>query len=96
MGGGYKYLNPSILRRIANWGGQYQSPKRPQTPQRNMGGFSLGVNAEGEDVNAVSQLTDEQIEREVAEAIFDWWISKKSYRKWYADKYLQQELNFGE
>lgn len=61
-----------------------------------MGGFSIGVNAEGEDVNAVSQLTDEQIEREVAEAIFDWWISKKSYRKWYADKYLQRELNFGE
>lgn len=60
-----------------------------------MGGFSAGVNAEGEDVNAESQLTDEQIERKVAEAIFDWWISKKSYRKWYADKYLQQELNFG-
>lgn len=61
-----------------------------------MGGFSVGVNAGGEDVNAESQLTDEQIEREVAEAIFDWWISKKSYRRWYADKYLQQELNFGE
>lgn len=61
-----------------------------------MGGFSVGVNAEGEDVNAEYKLTDEQIERKVAEAIFDWWISKKSYRKWYADKYLQQELNFGE
>lgn len=95
-----RFLNPTCLPRqvdyISKSGGQNQSPERPQTPQRNMGGFSVGVNAEGEDVNAEYKLTDEQIERKVAEAIFDWWISKKSYRKWYADKYLQQELNFGE
>lgn len=28
----------------------------------------------------------------IAENIFDWWISGKSYEKWYADKFLQQKL----
>ena len=32
----------------------------------------------------------------IAEAIFDWWISGKSYSKWYADKFLQQKLDFEE
>lgn len=35
-------------------------------------------------------------ERKIAENIFDWWISGKSYRKWYHDKFLQQELPFEE
>jgi hypothetical protein len=26
--------------------------------------------------------------------MFDWWISGKSYKKWYAEKYLQQKFNF--
>ena len=33
-------------------------------------------------------------EYEIAEAIFDWWISGKPYKQWYADKYLQQKINF--
>ena len=33
-------------------------------------------------------------EDEIAEAIFDWWISGKPYKQWYADKYLQQKINF--
>lgn len=28
----------------------------------------------------------------IAENIFDWWISGKSYKEWYADKFLQQKL----
>jgi len=28
--------------------------------------------------------------------MFDWWISGKSYKKWYAEKYLQQKINFEE
>ena len=43
-----------------------------------------------------AQDYDEQIEREVAENIIDWWISKKSYKQWYADKFLQKKLNFEE
>lgn len=33
-------------------------------------------------------------EDEIAEAIFDWWISGKPYKQWYADKYLQQKFDF--
>lgn len=33
-------------------------------------------------------------EDEIAEAIFDWWISGKPYKQWYADKYLQLTFNF--
>lgn len=36
-------------------------------------------------------LTEAQ-EDEIAENIFDWWISGKAYKKWYAEKFLQQDL----
>ena len=38
-------------------------------------------------------ITEEE-ENEIIENIFDWWISGKSYEKWYADKFLQQKINF--
>ena len=41
-----------------------------------------------------NRLTDEQMEDLIAENIYDWWISGKSYKKWYADKYLQQKFDF--
>jgi phosphoadenosine phosphosulfate reductase len=34
-------------------------------------------------------LTD----RQVAENIFDWWLSKKSYKQWYSEKFEQQRLD---
>lgn len=34
-------------------------------------------------------------EDEICEAIFDWWISGKSYEKWFAEK-SQQQLPFTE
>lgn len=40
------------------------------------------------------RLTDEQREDLIAENIYDWWISGKSYKKWYADKFLQQKFDF--
>lgn len=39
------------------------------------------------------RLTEEQ-ENEIAENIFDWWISGKPYKKWYSEKFLQQKLDF--
>ena len=39
-------------------------------------------------------LTEEQKEDLIAENIYDWWISGKPYKKWYAEKFLQQKLNF--
>ena len=40
-----------------------------------------------------SNLTEEQ-ENEIAENIYDWWISGKSYKQWYAEKFLQTKLDF--
>ena len=41
-------------------------------------------------------LTEEQKEDLIAENIYDWWISGKSYKKWYADKFLQLKFEFPE
>lgn len=38
-------------------------------------------------------LTEEQ-EYEIAENIYDWWISGKGYKKWYAEKFLQMKFDF--
>jgi phosphoadenosine phosphosulfate reductase len=43
-----------------------------------------------------AQVYDEAKEREIAEAIFNWWISKLSYREWYAKTYLQQTIDFND
>lgn len=43
-------------------------------------------------VSGVAEGKDE--EDIIAENIFDWWVSGKSYNKWYAEKYLQQQINF--
>ena len=50
------------------------------------GGFSQSSSSD--------RLTDEQMEDLIAENIYDWWISGKSYKKWYADKFLQQKFDF--
>ena len=42
------------------------------------------------------RLTDEQREDLIAENIYDWWISGKSYKKWYADKFLQLKFDLSE
>lgn len=41
------------------------------------------------------RLTEEQ-ENEIAENIYDWWISAKSYKRWYAEKFQQMKFDFGE
>lgn len=40
-------------------------------------------------------MTEEQ-EDEIAENIFDWWISGKPYKKWYAERFQQLRLDFGD
>ena len=47
------------------------------------------------DSSSSDRLTEEQ-ENEIAENIYDWWISGKSYKQWYAEKFLQLKLDFGE
>lgn len=39
---------------------------------------------------------DDAIDDEIAENIFDWWISGKRNKQWYADKFLQQKIDFGD
>lgn len=36
----------------------------------------------------------EDKERQIAEAIFDWWISGKSYSEWYAERFQQLKIDF--
>lgn len=50
-------------------------------------GFSCGSSSD--------HLTEEQ-ENEIAENIYDWWISGKSYKQWYAEKFQQMKFDFGE
>lgn len=47
------------------------------------------------DSSSSDRLTEEQ-ENEIAENIYDWWISGKSYKRWYAEKFQQMKLTFGE
>jgi hypothetical protein len=47
------------------------------------------------DSSSSDRLTEEQ-ENEIAENIYDWWISGKSSRQWYAEKFQQMKLDFGE
>lgn len=51
------------------------------------GGFSSSSSSD--------RLTEEQ-ENEIAENIYEWWISGKSYKQWYAEKFKQMKLDFGE
>lgn len=57
--------------------------------QRNMVGFS-----DSPSLNGIRGGQNEPTEDEIAEKIFDWWISGKAYSKWYADKYLQLHIDF--
>lgn len=68
----------------ANWESQAENQLR--SVERS--GFSQSSSSD--------RLTDEQREDLIAENIYDWWISGKSYKKWYADKFLQTKLEFAE
>ncbi len=45
------------------------------------------------DGSSSDRLTEEQ-ENEIAENIYDWWTSGKPYKQWYAEKFLQQKIDF--
>ena len=70
-------------------------PQEKATPQRAVGGKFFD-STDGKCSTVSAQDYDEQIEREVAENIIDWWVSKKSYKQWYADKFLQHTFDFGQ
>ena len=64
------------------------------TPQRTLDGKFL--NSGNGDCSAVAAEYDEQKERMIAEAIYDWWRSKKPFKQWFAETYQQGTLDFGE
>lgn len=47
------------------------------------------------DSSSSDSLTEEQ-QNEIAENIFDWWVSGKSYKQWYADKFIHLHINFND
>lgn len=62
-----------------------------ETKSRNMGTRRYGFL----ESSSSDRLTEEQ-ENEIAENIYDWWISGKSYKRWYAEKFQQLKLDFGD
>ena len=70
-------------------GGANHWPMEQASQHGNLGGFSAIPSADGA-VEGVYEPTED----EIAEKIFDWWISGKSYTKWYAEKYLQLKIPF--
>lgn len=68
--------------------GQHRNLGWIQHPERShWAGFSENPSASGE-----ADGYREPTEDEIAENIFDWWVSGKSYKRWYADKFLQRSL----
>ena len=57
--------------------------------QRCMGPREAGFSSS----SSSDRLTEEQ-ENEIAENIYDWWISGKSYKQWYDEKFQQMKLEF--
>lgn len=47
------------------------------------------------DSSSSDRLTEEQ-ENEIAENIYDWWISGKSYKQWYVERFQQLKIDFGD
>lgn len=62
--------------------------------RRNTGIWSLAMHGFSSSSSS-DRLTEEQ-ENEIAENIYDWWISGKSYRQWYAERFQQLKIDFGE
>lgn len=83
VGGGYN--KTSVYQQLTEWGGRDYLPT--EHISKETAGF-LGAPSENEGVNI------EDVETQVCENIYDWWISGKSYKEWYADKFLQQEIEF--
>ena len=68
--------------------------KKRQQGRQNRGVWNIA--APGFSSSSSSDRLTEEQENEIAENIYDWWISGKSYKQWYAEKFQQMKLDFGE
>jgi hypothetical protein len=61
-------------------------------------GFSISTNDNDASVSAKDESVeyDEELEDIVANNIIEWWLSRKSYKQWYNEKFHQQTLDFNE
>lgn len=94
--GSSRNCDPTSIR-----GGQDQSSASRNngwaTKEIGKGSQAICKNAEEKGNNLPPQKTtipDE--EWQIAEAIYDWWISGKSYEKWYSERFQQGKLNFND
>ena len=78
--------NASPIPTKRTFGERYQKDEWNET-WRGTVGFSSSSSS--------GRLTEER-ENEIAENIYNWWISGKSYKQWYAEKFQQMKLDFGE
>lgn len=70
------------------------SKKKRQQGRQNRGVWKLA--APGFSSSSSSDRLTEEQENEIAENIYDWWVSGKSYKQWYAEKFQQMKLDLGE
>ena len=80
-------LDPARFYKQSDWGANGNKRRNTGIWSPAMHGFS--------DSSSSDRLTEEQ-ENEIAENIYDWWISGKSYKQWYAEKFQQLKIDFGE
>lgn len=103
---GHRRVHQSSRPAALDWGARIRGAAMPtfrickqwmrtndnwNTKQRCMESRSTGFSPS----SSSDRLTEEQ-ENEIAENIYDWWISGKSYKQWYAEKFQQLKLDFGE
>lgn len=81
-------------QRIAQDAGGYIKHQAPEHWRPNRGVWNIA--APGFSSSSSSDRLTEEQETEIAENIYDWWISGKSYKQWYAEKFQQMKLDFGE
>ena len=86
----WHYKNGGYIPAPAEWWMPTEIQLASQATHRNVGGFSPSSSADG----AAGEQYREPTEDEIAEKIFSWWISGKSYKKWYAETYLQLKIDF--
>lgn len=81
-------------QRIAQDAGGYIKQPDPEHWRQNRGVWKLAASGFSSSSSS-DRLTEEQ-ENEIAENIYDWWVSGKSYKQWYAEKFQQMKLDLGE
>lgn len=102
---GRRRLHQTSRPRTLDWGGEEYEAQQCQhsesanngcrqttTGRQNRGVWNLA--APGFSSSSSSDRLTEEQENEIAENIYDWWISGKSYKKWYAEKFQQMKLEF--